>query len=181
MAWLPINELYVGLTLAFMDAEFGTFQALQIPPLGDIPGRQDLSDPAGILDMEGWKPALSPDFTASLQLSYDIELSNGGILRPYYQTAYSSKYWGHDINWPGSEQDAHTVSDLRMTYISPDDKWEFQGFIQNIENEPVITRIVIFDTGENADVGGVSFPLASMQTDWNNPRTWGISASYNFN
>ncbi len=181
MAWQPINELYVGLTMAFMDAKFGTFQALQIPPLGDIPGRQDLSDPSGILNMKGWKPALSPDFTASLQLSYDIDLPNGGVLRPYYQTAYSSKYWGHDINWPGSEQEAHTMSDLRMTYISPNDKWELQGFVQNIENNAVITRVVIFDTGNNVDIGGQSFPLASMQTDWNNPRTWGVSASYNFN
>jgi iron complex outermembrane receptor protein len=181
MAWQPIDELYVGITMAFMDAKFGKFQALQVPPLGDVPGRQDLSDPAGILDMKGWKPALSPDFTASLQLSYSINLSNGGTLRPYYQTAYTSKYWGHDINWPGSEQEAHTISDLRITYISPNDKWEFQGFVQNIENNAVITRVVIFDTGETADVGGVSFPLAQMQTDWNNPRTWGVSASYSFN
>jgi outer membrane receptor protein involved in Fe transport len=180
MAWYPSSEIFIGLTMAFMDAEFGTFQALQVPPLGDIPGRQDLSDPNGILDMSGWKPALSPDFSASLQLSYDFELNNGALIRPYYQTAYSSRYWGHDINWPGSSQEAHTISDLRITYISPNDRWEVQGFIQNIENEPVITRIVIFDTGNNAEVNGVSYPLASMQTDWNNPRTWGVSASYRF-
>jgi outer membrane receptor protein involved in Fe transport len=180
MSWLPTDELYVGLTMAFMDAEFGRFQALQIPPLGNIPGRQDLSDPNGFLNMSGWKPALSPDFSATMQLSYDLELSNGAILRPYYQTAYSSKFWGHDINWPGSEQDTHAISDIRLTYISANDNWEFSGFIQNIEYEPVITRIVIFDTGATADVNGTSFPLASMQTDWNNPRTWGIAASYRF-
>ena len=180
LSWLPSDQWYVGATLAFMDAKFGKFQALQIPPLGNIPDRQNLSDPAGILSMKGWKPALSPAVSATLQLSYDFRLANGSTIRPYLQTAYSSKYWGHDINWPGSQQDAYTTTDIRVTYVSPSDKWEIQGFVQNIENEAVITRIVIFDTGEKVDVGGTLLPLASMQTDWNNPRTWGISASYHF-
>lgn len=172
LSWTPDDNWYVGATLALMDAKFGEYSILQVPGLGNIPGRQDLSDPTGRLSLKDWRPALSPEVTASLQLSYDFKLTGGSVLRPYFQTSYVGEYSAHDINVQGQFQDAYTMSDARLVWTSASGKLEIQGFVQNIEDEAVLNRVVVFATG----VGD----LASLQANWGNPRTWGISGEYRF-
>ena len=89
------------------------------------------------------------------------------------QVAYSDEYYSFDINVDGALQDSYTMFDARVVWVSPSQSIEVQGYVLNIGDEEVLTRSVIFNPGDAPD-------LASIQASWNNPRVWGVSASYNF-
>ena len=172
--WQPDANWDIAATAAIMKAEFGTYNVSRLAGLGDLGGRQDLTDPdAPLLSLKGWEPALSPDLTLGLQVGYDFELAGGSVLRPFLQTTYTSEYAAHDVNVEGVFQDAHTKSDVRLVWVNADGNLEIQGYVLNIEDEAVLNRVVVFNPGGTTD-------LASLQANWNNPRTWGVSLSYSF-
>ena len=176
LTWVPGGDSNWNLSaqLAWSQAEFGEYNVSRVRGLGDLGGRQDLDDPdSPLLSLEGWTPAMSPELTVGAQISYDFKLANGAVLTPYAQTYYSSSYYSFDINVPGAEQDAYLRSDLRLSWVSPTGAWEANAFVLNVEDEAVLTRSVIFNPSERPE-------LASIQSNWGNPRTWGLSMRYNF-
>ena len=174
LRWMPDEHWNISATMALMDAEFGEYNISKVNGLGDLGGRQDLDDPnAPLLSLRGYTPALSPDLTFGLQLGYDIQLAGGSVLTPFIQTTYSSKYSGFDINLEGGYQDAYSRSDIRLMWISESGKTEVQAFVLNVGDEAVLNRVVVFNPGANPD-------LASLQAHWGDPRTWGVSATFNF-
>ncbi len=126
------------------------------------------------LSLEGWRPALTPEVSASLQVGYFFDLGNGNTLTPLFQTAYSGEYYGFDFNVPGSEQGSFTKSDFRLTWRNEDKGFEVEGFVENIEDEAVLTRAIIF-TPSQADVA-----TASIQANYSDPRIWGVRLGVDF-
>jgi len=172
--WLPAENWDVTGWVSFLDAEFGEYNVSKLAGLGSAGGRQDLNDPQRpLLSLEGWAPALSPEFSTGLQVSHDILLGNGSVLTPFLQTTYTGKYYAHDVNVPGVDQGAHTKSDLRLIWTSANSRIQAQAFVLNVEDEAVLNRVVVFNPGGTVD-------LASLQAHWNNPRTWGVSVTYSF-
>ena len=172
--WLPAENWDVTGWVSFLDAEFGEYNVSRLAGLGTAGGRQDLNDPQRpLLSLEGWAPALSPEFSTGLQVSYDVVLGNGSVLTPFLQTTYTGKYYAHDVNVPGVDQGAHTKSDLRLIWTSANSRIQAQAFVLNVEDEAVLNRVVVFNPGGTTD-------LASLQAHWNNPRTWGVSVTYSF-
>ncbi|MCY3939663.1 MAG: TonB-dependent receptor [Gammaproteobacteria bacterium] len=172
--WLPAENWDVSGWVSFLDAEFGEYNVSRLAGLGNAGGRQDLNDPQRpLLSLEGWAPALSPEFSTGLQVSHDVVLGNGSVLTPFLQTTYTGKYYAHDVNVPGVDQGAHTKSDLRLIWTSANSRIQAQAFVLNVEDEAVLNRVVVFNPGGTVD-------LASLQAHWNNPRTWGVSVTYSF-
>ena len=172
--WLPAENWDVNGWISLLDAEFGEYNVSKLAGLGDAGGRQDLNDPQRpLLSLEGWDPALSPEFSAGVQIGYDIVLGNGSVLTPFLQTTFTGKYYAHDVNVPGVDQDSHTKSDLRLIWTSANSRIQAQAFVLNVEDEAVLNRVVVFNPGGTVD-------LASLQAHWNNPRTWGVSVTYSF-
>ncbi len=172
--WLPAENWDVNGWVSFLDAEFGEYNVSRLAGLGNAGGRQDLDDPQRpLLSLEGWAPALSPEFSAGVQIGYDIVLGNGSVLTPFLQTTFTGKYYAHDVNVAGVDQEAHTKSDLRLIWTSANSRIQAQAFVLNVEDEAVLNRVVVFNPGGTRD-------LASLQAHWNNPRTWGVSVSYSF-
>lgn len=172
LRWMPDENWNISATLALMDAEFGEYNISKVAGLGDLGGRQDLNDPdAPLLSLRGYTPALSPEVTFGLQVGYDIQLAGGSVLTPFLQTNYSGKYSGFDINVPGQYQDAYTRTDVRLIWLSESGRTEVEAFVLNVEDEAVLTRVVIFNPTPT---------VASLQAHWGNPRTWGVRARFNF-
>lgn len=171
--WIPSENWRVSGTLAYMDAEFGDYNISKINGMGDLGGRQDLNDPQSLLSLDGWSPALSPEWSASVQVSYDFVLTGGSMVTPIVQIAYSDEYYSFDVNVDGALQDSHAIVDGRLVWLSSDQSIEVQAYVLNVGDEEVLTRSVIFNPGAAPNVG-------SIQSSWNNPRTWGVSATYNF-
>ena len=101
-----------------------------------------------------------------------------GTLTPMLQGTYTSDYYAHDINVAPAEQKAHTKSDLRLIWDSGDNV-KVEAYILNLEDEAVMNRAVVFGPGVSGTVAeGKS--VASVQSNWSRPRTWGMSISYDF-
>jgi outer membrane receptor protein involved in Fe transport len=176
MNWVPGGDSnwLVGAQLALMDAEFGNYTIGKIFGVGDLGGRQDLDDPdEPELQLKGMAPAISPDFTLGSQVSYNWDLDNNSVITPYVQVYYSDSYYGFDLNMPGNKQGSYARWDLRLMWDSPSGAFHVNAFVLNATNEEVFTRALIFNPSSDPLLG-------SIQTHWNNPRTWGVSMRYDF-
>jgi outer membrane receptor protein involved in Fe transport len=177
MTWVPSTNKnwFVAAQLSWMDAEFGEYNISRILGLGPLGGRQDVSDNPSTnnLSLRGWSPAMSPEITLGAQVSYDFQLGNGSVLTPYVQAYYSDDYYGYDVNLPGNRQDAFTKWDVRLIWNSPTGAWSANAFVLNVTEEETFDRALIFQPIANTH-------LASIQTNWANPRTWGVQVKYNF-
>ena len=174
LRWAPDDHWNISATMSLMDAEFGEYNISKVAGLGDLGGRQDLNDPdAPLLSLKGWSPALSPDVTFGLQVGYDIQMAGGSVLTPFLQMSYSSEYAGHDLNVEGQFQEAYSKSDIRLMWTSASGRTSAQAFVLNVENEAVLNRVIVFNPGGTTD-------LASLQAHWGDPRTWGVSVSFDF-
>ena len=156
-----------------MEAEFGDYRVSKVTGLGDINNRQGEPTDSPLMNLKGWSPALASNLTTGLQVSYDFELGDMGVIRPYFQTSYASEYYASDFNLGGVKQDGYTKSDARLIWQSVSGKYEAQVFIINIEDEAVLNRVAVFNPG-------VAPNVASLQANWSNPQTAGVSFTYNF-
>ena len=171
MNWLIGDAWRVDGTLAYMNSEFGDYEISWINGLDQLENRR--TDVGNLLSLKGFTPALSPEWTASIQVSYDFFLSGGSVLTPMLQAQYSDEYHSYDVNLDEAMQDSYTIADARIVWVSSSQAIELQGYVLNIGDEEVLTRSVIFNPGDAPDI-------ASIQSSWNNPRVWGLSATYNF-
>ena len=176
MNWVPRGDSNwnVGAQLSIMDAEFGDYTIGKIFGVGDLGGRQDLDNPdEPLLQLKGMSPAMSPKFTLGSQVSYNWALDNDSVITPYVQVYYTDDYYGFDLNMPGNNQDSYARWDLRLMWDSPSGAIHLNAFVLNATDEEVFNRALIFNPSSNPLLG-------SIQTNWNNPRTWGVAMRYNF-
>lgn len=181
--WRPDRQLFVTASLALMDAKFGDYLVSRLDGIGNYEGRQDVTrssqeivaaggTPA--LQLRGWRPALSPKVTANLHAGYKVATGTDSHLTPSIQLAHTGRYWSFDYNLPGSEQKAFTTVDLRLVWRNEKKGLTLSGFVENATNQQVLTRSVIFSAGE------ANVPTASIQANYNNPRTWGVKLGMDF-
>ncbi|MGB0907520.1 MAG: TonB-dependent receptor [Maricaulaceae bacterium] len=181
--WLPGDNFFVNGTLSLQDAEFGNYLVGRVNGLGNFEGRQDVTRTTGeivqaggvpSLSLEGWTPALTPDYSVSLQAGYVFDMGGDNYVTPMVQTALVGDYWGFDFNVPGSEQDSYMKTDLRLRWENGTHGFTVEGFVENLENEAVLTRGIVFSPSQ-ADIA-----TASIQANYGDPRTWGIKVGVEF-
>jgi iron complex outermembrane receptor protein len=180
MQWVPTDNLYISGTLAWLDAEFasdylvGNDLLRPLLGLGNLQGRQDINDPTSRFSFAGWAPALAPEYTVSLAAAYDIQLSGGSVLTPSISLTSVDDYYAFDVNIPEVQQDAYTNVDARLTWTNDDKGIAIDAFVMNATDEQVLVRAVVHSQIVN------NLPANSVQANWNNPRTWGVSFRYSF-
>ena len=109
---------------------------------------------------------LSPKHVIQLGLAYDFDVG-GGTLTPSVQSYFSSSYINTPFTPRFGRQEAFTRTDLRVSWMSGDERVNLQAYVENIENKAVLNRVAY---GANRSLNGV-FGL---------PRTYGIKAGYRF-
>lgn len=181
--WTPGKQFFLNGSIAFLDAQFGNYLVSQMPGLGNLGGRQDVTRTSGqivaaggtpSLQLRGWTPALSPKFTASALTGYVFNLADGNTLTPLAQVSHSARYWSFDYNVPGSEQKAFTKADLRLRWKNGKSGLSVEGYVENLSNQAVLLRSVIFRPDE------ANVPTASIQANYGDPRTYGIKVGLDF-
>ena len=88
-------------------------------------------------------PTFSPDLTVSLTGSYEFDLGGDfGYLTPYVQFYYSDGFGTSNLFAidPAAFQSSYTKTDLRLVWDSPDRNYSIEAFIENIEDEAVLSR-----------------------------------------
>jgi iron complex outermembrane receptor protein len=181
--WLPGDNFFLNGSVAYLDAKFGDYLVARVNGLGNFEGRQDVTRTRGeivaaggvpSLQLDGWRPALSPEFTMALQSGYIFDIDEDNSITPMAQLSFSSQYWSFDYNVPGSEQDAFAKLDLRLTWRDKSRGLMLEGFIENVTNQAVLVRSVIFTPDE------ANLPSAAIQANYGDPRIWGVRLGLDF-
>jgi len=160
--WVPTPEVRIGANLSYLNSEFDTFG--QTNPYQLLNGQQ-----VGFVDLAGVTTPWSPEFTAAIYGSYAFSLGDRGTLTPYVQFYYSDGYNTSNLFSidPLQQQDSFTKTDLRLIWDSPEQNYSFEVFVENIEDEAVLSR----GNNNGNDI---------VQTGFNYPRNFGIRFAADF-
>ena len=167
--WLPGSRWNITAYVAWLDAKFIDYQVPAIAGLGDIEGHT-IGDS---LFLNGWRPAMSPEWSFGLQASYIISMGNWGTLTPMLQTSYVSEYYANDLNLPGALQGSQSKTDLRVFWDLPGNKLKLQVFLLNYEDEPGLSNVMIYNPEERPEI-------ATFLASWGDPKTYGMILSYRY-
>ena len=160
--WLPTDQWTVSATLSLMDSEHTNFGINN----GWTEANGVVLDP-NFLSLNGTTPPWAPDMTLSLGVSYDIDLGDMGLLRPFMQIYFSDEYNTDDlVTYFTQVQDSYTKTDFRLFWTSVDGKFAAEAYVENIEDEAVLGRTNI-GSGVN-------------QSSYLFPRNYGVRFSVRF-
>ena len=151
----------------FLDAKFKDYEVPAIAGLGDIEGHTQ----GDTLSLEGWRPAMSPEWSAGLQASYLVDLGKGGTLTPMLQTTFVGSHYANDLNLVGARQDSYTKTDIRVFWDLPGNKIKLQFYLENIEEEANLNNVLVYNPEESPEI-------ATFLANWGDPMTYGILMSY---
>lgn len=165
--WLPGSRWNISANLAWLDAQFKDYEVPAIAGLGYIEGH-NMDD---TLSLNGWRPALSPEWSFGLQASYIFDIGDGGTLTPMIQTTYVGEHYVNDLNLPGARQDSYSKTDVRLFWDLPGNKIKFQFYLENIEEEANLNSLLIYNPEERPDI-------ATLLGNWGDPMTYGILMTY---
>tara|TARA_R110001583_G_scaffold57841_3_gene172805 strand:- start:1143 stop:3494 length:2352 start_codon:yes stop_codon:yes gene_type:complete len=117
----------------------------------------DAASPGACVDgavvLDGNTLPFSPEYAFSLAYMHEFMLSNGAYIRPRVSMTYQDEMfltqenYGDrpagtiDANDPGESdvatQEAYSKFDMSLTYMSADEKWSIEGFVNNVTNEAI--------------------------------------------
>ena len=142
MSWVPTDQFTLRAGLALNDSEltkFGrsvlnrVFHAGGDEELGTQPCDQTCSQR---YTLDGKKARFSPDYTLSLDATYEFEFA-GGRLVPGIFLYRSDAYKTTNIEYFFTRQDAYTTMDLRASWYSDSSPLSIQAFVLNATDEIV--------------------------------------------
>ncbi len=165
--WLPGSRWNISANLAWLDAQFTDYEVPMIAGLGDIEGHT-MGD---TLSLNGWRPALSPEWSFGLQASYIFYTNKLGKLTPMIQTTYASEQYANDLNLVGARQKAYSKTDIRFFWDLPGNKIKLQVYLENIKNEANLNNVMIYNPEERPEI-------ATFLANWGDPMTYGVLMSY---
>lgn len=113
------------------------------------------------------KKAFQPAVTVQGGVSYKIDLGSSGSLTPEAQVYFNSGYILTDLTPQFGNQKAYTKTDLRLTFRTASENFRLQAFVNNVENEAVLTRAVYAAN-------------RTLLANFAQPRTYGVSAGFRF-
>ncbi len=165
--WMPGTRWNISAHLGWLDAKFKNYQVPAIAGLGSIDGRSN----GDTLSLDGWRPALSPEWSMGFQASYVFDLGRSGTFTPMIQTTYVGDQYANDLNLAGTLQKSHTKTDLRLFWDLPGNKVKLQFYLENIEEETNMNNAMIYNPVERPEI-------ATILTSWGDPMTYGLTMSY---
>jgi iron complex outermembrane receptor protein len=108
--------------------------------------------------------AFSPKWTSSFGAQYRFNLGGAGSLTARGEYSYRSSYFSEVSNDPDRQIKGYGLVNARLTWASPDDRFQVQVWGENLSD-----KLYINDRG--APLGGL---LGSQSVVYGKPRTWGV-------
>jgi iron complex outermembrane receptor protein len=112
----------------------------------------------------------APDWTATLGVMHDWQLSGGAFIRADLVSRYESGFWGDFSHSPGLYQASYTKTDLALTWHSGTGTWSAGLWVKNLENSDVQSAAA---TGNPVTDPGPGAPFLEA------PRTYGLRVTLN--
>ena len=155
---LPVDPWRVSFGASYSHAEYGKFGA-------NLPGGFQVINgavPASrFIDLSGQRPPYTPKFTFQASTSYDFDVGIG-TLTPQVNFRYSDSYFAHGgLPYDRSGfQPSFTQTDVRLSLLTKDERWLFEIYAENLEDEMINQR---------TQTGGDGL----QQANWGLPRNFG--------
>ncbi len=172
LAWRPTDALTIDGNATWLNARFDSFQASS--PLAQATGFQLVPGTTNQLDLSGNRIPLSPDFKVNIGANYRIDLGSAGTLTPEVRFFWSDSYFVNEFNYDAGidgrdvgRQGSYTRTDLRVTWMSGDERFMLQAFVENLEDEAVLNRAVIGGQG-------------AIFQNYAPPRIFGVTGGFRF-
>jgi iron complex outermembrane receptor protein len=127
-------------------------------------------------NISGYKTGMAPEWTGSIGLSYDTELSNGMGIGFGGDMLYSDKYNASAMGSPFGWRDSYTLFNA-MAYIeAADESWQWKLLGKNLSEEMVISGML-----EGANSGAVAGRAHADSIGYGGPgRTIELQFAYRF-
>jgi iron complex outermembrane receptor protein len=152
---LPMDNMELGFTAGWVDGEYEADDPTLV--LGD----------RGI-PLDGAGAPHTPEFNLSVLARYRLNLDeNGNVV---FQI---SGFWEDDVflnvaNDPFLTQEAHSIWNARVTWISPGERYQVEGFVDN------------FTDAEAFKGGFMQGGIGLMSREWKPPLMGGVKLTVNF-
>ena len=159
-------------TVQYLDAKYQRFtynnSAIVGPPTTGCP----VTGPANgsyTVDCSGRHPSQAPKWTVTAGVEQRISLGSAGDLTFNANTRYQSKDYDGFEQIAAQIQKGYFMTDLQLTYTTPDGRFNIAGFVNNLENN----NVVGFSSPNGQAPSLVSLNLRD-------PRTYGVRAGFKF-
>ncbi len=86
----------------------------------------------------------SPPLTLSLLMQYDWMLGNGSRVTPSLKTSWKDDFYTRQFNLDEDRIGAFSKTDVRIQWVSPEERYQFELFVENLENEDQIFLNPVF-------------------------------------
>ncbi|HEY8351135.1 MAG TPA: TonB-dependent receptor, partial [Sphingomonadales bacterium] len=154
LAAVPAPGLRIDGSLGYVDAEFRRLNAPTTFPNAEVPFTTDA------------KFAQTPEWTATLGVQYEVPLGNAGSITLRGDINHRSKIYPNVPNIEMVADGSLTLINARITYLSPNEDWQFAVFGTNLTDE------------EYKSFGFVAFGIATGY--YGPPRQYGVSVTRRF-
>ena len=114
------------------------------------------------------EPSYVPPFKLSGLMRYRWPMA-GGEMAAMAIATYTGRSFYTLRNYDSHKMDSYTLINARISYTTPDHRWEFAAFVNNVTDEQ--NEVMGFD---------ISLFCGCSEIAVGEPRWWGISAQFNF-
>jgi iron complex outermembrane recepter protein len=143
----PVDNFSVRLALNYLDARYDVF----VPTPG--------------VDLAGRGLNRSPKWSWTAGLNYVLPIGAGKLVADASIRARSAYELTDLANYAYFQQPGHSKTDMSLTYNAPEDRFYVGAFVENLENNLVVT---------SAGTGGFG------NVTFSDPRTYGVRAGFKF-
>ncbi len=151
----PTDNFQIRLALNYLDAQYSNF----------VPASVLIAGVSTPIDFSGRPLARSPKWSWNAGMNYTVPVGEGKVVADASLRS-RSRYDLTDLaQYAYFFQPAHTKTDLSLTYSAPEDRFYVGAFVENLENDLVVT------SATTGGFGSVTF---------SDPRTYGIRAGFKF-
>ncbi len=152
----PTSAISVQAGVSYLDAEYTQLDA------------EDLAGLVTPISIDNELPN-APEWTANLGIRWSTDIGQLGQFRLRGDYSWRGDMYKDAINTPEVKQSAHGLLYAAAEFASNDARWAFTLFGDNLTDERYIAA-----GGSNKPDFGLAFATYAR------PRTWGLSARYNF-
>jgi outer membrane receptor protein involved in Fe transport len=163
----PFTGFLIQVGFAYLDSTFGDFVVSKQVRAGAPQGNK--SGQSADFVYTGNRLIAAPKFSVSGVVDYEIPLSRWGSLVPQFSFSWKSRTYLDPSQSELISQPSHALLNARLAYRTPSGQIEVAFWIENFTDERY--KIDVFDVSRELD----------MVTEvYGYPRSFGITASYNF-
>jgi outer membrane receptor protein involved in Fe transport len=159
----PIDGLYMYVGFGWINSQFKDFVVTKT-----VFNQRGDPDQA-VFNYDGNPLIASPKYSLSSVINYELDLDRYGFLIPQIDFNYRSKVYLDPQKLDPVSMPGYWLFNARLAYRTADGRMEVAGWVENF-----------MDKHYKVDVFDVTREFNTILEAWGDPRTYGITLSYNF-